>query len=110
MALMRKPYFRRQPMIAPNDKPQYRKSSVEPIEPTTACVNMTYDARPVAPGEQSPAKPVEPTMISVNMIYDSGPITQAERAAARSFIESVGGLERAKEILRHMHQPLDASE
>ena len=45
----------------------------------------------------------------VNMVYDPGPITQAERTAAISFIDSVGGLERAKEVLRHMHMPIAAA-
>ncbi len=66
-------------MIAPNNQPQVPKPSVGPVEPTSMCVNM---------------------------IYDPGPINQGERSAARSFIDSVGGLERAKEVLRHMDQPL----
>ena len=65
-------------MIAPNDSPKISKSSVGPVEPSSMCVNM---------------------------IYDPGPITQAERTAARNFVDLVGGLERAKEVLRHM-QPL----
>lgn len=67
-------------MIAPNDQPPHPIPPVGPVEPASMCVNM---------------------------IYDPGPITQAERAAARSFIASVGGLDRAKEVLRHM-QPSDA--
>lgn len=67
-------------MIAPNDQPQNPIPPVGPVDPASMCVNM---------------------------IYDPGPITQAERAAARSFIESVGGLERAKEVLRHI-EPVDA--
>lgn len=62
-------------MIAPNGKSQHQNSSLKPVEPTT---------------------------MSVNMIYDPGPITQAERMATLTFIDSVGGLERAKEVLRHM--------
>ena len=62
-------------MIAPNGKSQHQNSSPKPIEPTT---------------------------MSVNMIYDPGPITQAERVATLSFMDSIGGLERAKEVLRHM--------
>ena len=69
-------------MITPNDQPRIQKSSVGPVEPTSMCVNM---------------------------IYAPGPITQAERTAAISFIDSVGGLERAKEVLRHMHMPIDAA-
>ena len=93
-------------MIAPNDQPQFQRPSAKPVEPMSACVNMTYDVGPVAAGEQPSVKPVDPTTMCVNMIYDPGPITQAERTAARSFIDSVGGLERAKEVLRHM-QPFD---
>ena len=65
-------------MIASNNSPKIPKSSIKPVEPTSMCVNM---------------------------IYDPGPITQAERTAARNFVDLVGGLERAKEVLRHM-QPL----
>jgi hypothetical protein len=52
-------------------------------------------------------KPVEPTNMNVNLVYDPGPITQAERSAARSYIDAVGGLERAMEVLQHM-LPADA--
>lgn len=68
-------------MIAPNDQSRISKSPVGPVEPTSMCVNM---------------------------IYDPGPINQGERSAASSFIDSVGGLERAKEVLRHMQQSLGA--
>ena len=55
---------------------------------------------------KSSVGPVEPMSMCVHMIYDPGPITQAERMAARNFVDSVGGLERAKEVLRHI-QPVD---
>ena len=38
----------------------------------------------------------------VNMVYDAGPITQAERMAVGNFIDAVGSVELAKEVLRHM--------
>lgn len=50
----------------------------------------------------SSVKLERPTMMCVNMTYDPGPFTQHERLAVRTFIDSVGGLERAQCVLREL--------
>ena len=74
--------------------------------PTSSDFHTKGDAMISPKIPKSSVGPVEPMSMCVNMIYDPGPITQAERMAARNFVDSVGGLERAKEVLRHI-QPAD---
>jgi len=49
-----------------------------------------------------PNKPVEPTTMSVNMIYDPGPQADPGLVAARTFVEKVGGIEKAMALLERL--------
>lgn len=103
-----------------------QKSSMKPVMPVSMCVNMIYEATGQIDRICGRNMPVSvstnmtydttgqfervgghnmPVSVCVNKPYDTDPFTSAERMAARVFIDSVGGLVRAMDIMRDM-QPL----